>query len=257
MDDPSRATLDAMAPDLAEVPLPFIRDHITENATDMLLGLRTLLPTLPSTIDRRSVPLSFTVPVPPNPQSPGLEPNYPTHVLAVSLPTSTAEEPLTLIAIHGIVLAAHCAASTLRAPPVAAGSNLETLVLPVWPVVLPSIDAFLTLRTFMYTHHVETLLGELLPLIGELLPLPVSLTGENVHATLASEVEIELLVTHLVRENPGIQHLEQWGTRIEEFDDTVRWLQMDDSELRATIALAWELVRRVELRICGLAPDTA
>ncbi|KAF7372100.1 Cell division control protein [Mycena venus] len=68
MGDSSRATLDAMATELVELPLPFIHDQIKENVEEVLLGLRTLptLPTLPSTIDCHSVPPMYTRPSSPS-----------------------------------------------------------------------------------------------------------------------------------------------------------------------------------------------
>jgi hypothetical protein len=91
------------------------------------------------------------------------------------------------------------------------------MVLPICPIVLPSVDAFLILRTFMYTHRVETLLDELLPL-----PVP---------------------------DKPFDQYLEECETRVQELVATVEELKMADSGLRATIVSAREQVRRANSRI--------
>ncbi|KAJ7507075.1 hypothetical protein B0H11DRAFT_1970133 [Mycena galericulata] len=230
-----RATLDALAPDLADLPLPFIRVQLVLNAGQMLDGLHHL--PIPTTISRIRLPSTLAVPTPHDPSN--LLPVYPTHLLAVSSPSTdvTPDAPLTLIPIHGVVLAANCASSIL--PPttptdINRDNSSDVLVLPLCPVILPSVNAFLVLRDFMYTHRVDALLDALFP-------TPLRLTHGAVRAALGSDEDRLRLATHLVCAQPGIRDLLGYAARVRELWHTVCWLGMDHAGLWDTINLAWEL----------------
>ncbi|KAJ7734788.1 hypothetical protein DFH07DRAFT_988068 [Mycena maculata] len=232
----ARVTLDALAPDLAALPLPFIRMQLVLCARQMLAGLQALA--LPSTISHRHLRSTLTVPMPR--EQGGLQPLYPTHVLAVSPPSTNApspDAPVALIPMHGVVLAANCTAPLLLLAPTVTdpASAPGTLVLPVCPVTLPSLHAFLIVRAFMYTHRVDALLNALLP-------LPVRLTHAAVHAALASAEDRVRIAAHLTGAHPGIRHLLLYAGRVRELWHTVCWLGMDHGRLWDAINLAWELV---------------
>lgn len=231
-DPPALATLDAIAPDLAELPLPFIRYQISLRAGEMLACLQDL--EVPGTISRLGLPQTLTVAVPSNPRSAASF--YPTHLLAVSPSGAPPDAPLVLVPVHGIVFAANCAAPILRPGPVDSDSTQDKLILPICPVTLPSVHApLVVLRTYMYTHRLDTL-------IHALLPLPEPLAHAAVKTALGSAAEILRLATHLVCVRPGLGHLLAYAARVRELWQTVCCLGMFHAPLWDALDLAWELV---------------
>ncbi|KAJ7130417.1 hypothetical protein C8R44DRAFT_665548, partial [Mycena epipterygia] len=230
-DPPARAILDVIAPELAELPLPFIRHQFSLRAGEMLAGIQDLV--IPGTISRLCLPSTLTVPVPSNPSNDA--PLYPTHVLAVSPRGAHPDAPLILVPVHGIVLAANCAAPILRPGPVDSDSVRDKLILPICPAALPSVHALVVLRTYMYTHRLDTL-------IHALIPLPEPLAHAAVKTALGSAEEILRLATHLVCVRPGLEHLLAYAARVRELWQTVCCLGMFHAPLWDALDLAWELV---------------
>ncbi|KAJ6464053.1 hypothetical protein C8R45DRAFT_1025092 [Mycena sanguinolenta] len=181
-DSTSRLGLDAIAPDLVDVPLPYIRHQIALQSEQMLVGLRDLL--VPRALPRLGTPETLTIAVPDSSHD-GEPPIYPTHVLAVFLPpesmltrTSTytpeRDATLTLVPIHGVVFAANCTSQILRPVPELEPTmdetdeeEADTLILPVCPVCLPSVDALLVVRAYMYTKRVDALFADSIPLFDD------------------------------------------------------------------------------------------
>ncbi|KAJ6588169.1 hypothetical protein B0H19DRAFT_1366850 [Mycena capillaripes] len=229
----SRLTLDALAPDLAELPLPFIQHQLSLHTKQMLAGLRDLqLPRMIPPLPRPTV----TIPLPEDFSN--VEPIYPTHVFAVSLPTALPGAPPTLVPIHGIVFAANCTAPILHGHSAPAGDTNSppgSLVLPVCPIVLPSVQALIALLTYMYGQRIQLL-------FAALFPLPASLTHKAVKAALDCPDTRVKLATHLVCAHPGIAHLLGYAARVREVWRTACLLGMYHTELWDSLDLAWELV---------------
>ncbi|KAJ7639730.1 hypothetical protein DFH06DRAFT_1217697 [Mycena polygramma] len=226
----SRLTLDALEPELTDLPLPFIQHQLTLHTEQMLAGLRDL--PVPSTIPPARLPSALAVVLPQHSSNTDLI--YPTHVLAVSLPTAPPDAPVALIPVHGIVFAAHCTAPILhRAPP-----NEDppgTLRLPVCPVVLPSVPALVAIRRYIYTQRIDLL-------FATFLPLPAPLTHPAIVAALESSETQLRLATHLVSARPGVAHLLGYAACVRDVWRTACGLGMYDIELWDALDLAWELI---------------
>ncbi|KAJ7030646.1 hypothetical protein C8F04DRAFT_1113128 [Mycena alexandri] len=230
----SRQSLDALAPELADLPLPFIRHQLTVHADQMLADINTL--PIPSTIPGMRLPHTLAVKLPI--ASSDVEHIYPTHILAVSaLSRSTAattDAPLSLVAVHGIAFAVNCSTPALR--PVEHNPNTRgTLTLPLCPVALPSVQALLILRAYMYNHRIDMLLSALFP-------LPAPLTYAEVKSALVSSATKLRLATHLISAHPGAAHILGYARRVQEVWKTVCCLGMYHIELWDALDLAWELL---------------
>ncbi|KAJ7172108.1 hypothetical protein C8R46DRAFT_1258044 [Mycena filopes] len=232
-DTPPRQMLDALAPELVELPLPFIHHQLAVHADQMAEDISSF--PIPGTIPAGRLPHALAVKLPS--ASPGdVEHIYPTHILAVSTPSKTATpEAPSLVAVHGIVFAANCIAPKLR--PVGENNNPPgALYLPICPIALPSVPALLTLRTYMYNHRVDVLLSALFPL------LPAPLTDAEVRSALASDRTKLRLATHLVCADPRPAQILGYAVRVQEVWRTVCCLGMYRAELWDALDLAWELV---------------
>ncbi|KAJ7175491.1 hypothetical protein C8R46DRAFT_873908, partial [Mycena filopes] len=232
-DTPPRQMLDALAPELVDLPLPFIHDCIGVHTDQMVEAIGSIA--IPGTIPAGPIPYAVVVQLPSaSPANVGHI--YPTHILAVSTPSNTATpEALSLVAIHGIVFAANCTAPELR-PVGENNSPPGALYLPICPIALPSVPALLTLRTYMYNHRVDVLLSALFPL------LPAPLTDAEVRSALASDRTKLLLATHLVCADPRPAQILGYAVRVQDVWRTVWCLGMYRAELWDTLDLAWELV---------------
>ncbi|KAH9851040.1 hypothetical protein C2E23DRAFT_781261 [Lenzites betulinus] len=126
--------------------------------------------------------------------------SFPTHVLAVwEAPSPTAgsqsgvnpatgRRKVRLVAVHNLVLAAHCAnwfpmpladeAPRKRVAVNSGGAMGTQLILPVIPLPVPHVDSFHQLLLGMYTHKVSRLLDELVPVQKPAFVVP---TRENPH----------------------------------------------------------------------------
>ncbi|KAJ7635336.1 hypothetical protein FB45DRAFT_1057190 [Roridomyces roridus] len=243
----TRAGLDVFDPGLAEYPLPFIQMQLVLCAESLLRGLRDVSSLLPPTlsVDATSpLPSSISVDVPIS-----VDTFHPTHILAavepvVSNSNSDSEAPttITLIPIHGAVFGAHSTAPILQPTPVSPDvdgdvQQREPLVLPLVPITLPSIPAFLAIRSFMYTHSADSLLSTLLP--------PLTFTAESIK--MAAEAPGRLRLAHLLRSAyPSPRDLLQCAERVHDVWRTVCGLEIGGDDhgdaMWDAIWLAWEVV---------------
>ncbi|KAJ6454445.1 hypothetical protein C8R47DRAFT_1252519 [Mycena vitilis] len=226
----SRLTLDALEPELANLPLPFIQHQLTLHTEQMLAGLRDL--PVPSTM--RPGRLTSTIVVMLPQRSSNADLIYPTHVLAVSVPTAQSDAPLPLIPVHGIVFAAHCTAPILyREPP---GEDPPgTLRLPVCLVTLPSVPAFVAVRRYIYTQRIDLL-------FATFFPLPAPMTYPAIVAALESSETQVRLATHLASARPGVAHLLGYAACVRDVWKTAFRLGIYHIELWDALDLAWKLV---------------
>ncbi|KAJ7450753.1 hypothetical protein FB451DRAFT_1342866 [Mycena latifolia] len=230
-----RAILDVLTPELAEVPIPFIRHQIRACAEQFAAGFNAL--PLPGTIRCRHLPQTLTIPIPRDTKPANVEPlYYPTHLLAVVGPFIPLDAQVALIPVHSVVLAAHCASPLLGPPPAYVPEDTPgVVVLPICRVVLPSTPAVSVLCTYMYTECLERLLAAVLP-------LPVPLPHSAVKATLGSDAEIRRLATYLVDAHPGLDHLMGYSMHVRHGWQTACYMGMYHPPLWDALDLAWELV---------------
>ncbi|KAF8182974.1 hypothetical protein K438DRAFT_1502329, partial [Mycena galopus ATCC 62051] len=273
-DSASRLALDAVAPDLAELPLPFIHHQIALHSEQMLAGFRDL--PVPSTIPLPpvcSTPDALTIRLPSRSSGcdtdavDAVEPIYPTHVFAVSPPqsknaTTAPEDSLQLVPFHGPVFAANCAAQILRPastdePDEGDGdanadmddddgvnaNAAETITLPVCTISLPSVQAFFTLRTYMYTKRISALFTDFFPLADtddDSDSEALNLKGLDSSTALR-------LATRLVLAHPGFTHILECASRILDVWKTAWCLGLEvypdaQSGFWDALDLAWEVV---------------
>ncbi|KAJ7722788.1 hypothetical protein B0H16DRAFT_1431218 [Mycena metata] len=236
LDSLSRQSLDALAPELAEVPLPFIHHQLAVHADQMLADINSL--PIPSTIPAMRLPRTLAVKLPVASSDSDVEHIYPTHILAVSASSRSTlaalDAPLSLVAVHGVAFAANCTTAALR--PVEYDANTRgTLTLPLYRVALPSVQALLILRGYMYTHRIDMLLSAIFP-------LPAPLTYVEVKSALVSSATKLRLAMHLVSAHQGPAHILGYARRVQDIWRTVCCLGMYHVELWDALDLAWELV---------------
>ncbi|KAI0795473.1 hypothetical protein C8Q75DRAFT_712202 [Abortiporus biennis] len=181
----SRETIIAIAPELAEVPMEYVRKHLAGQANEMLGALSLL--TIPSSLPRSRLASSLDAPIRPTSSVPSSS-AFPTHILAISSsrtspsmpatptvasfaaqPNMSASATIPLYPTHALVLAAYC---TLLPPlPRSRPNNRSaTINLPIVPLNVPSAETFPSLHAYLHTRRADSLLGALLPSLARLLP---------------------------------------------------------------------------------------
>ncbi|KAF7366824.1 Clp1-like protein [Mycena sanguinolenta] len=262
-DSISRLGLDAIAPELVDVPLPYIHHQIALQTERMLVGLRDL--PLPRALPRLRLQEFLPIAEADLPSHDGEPPIYPTHVLAVSLPSesiltgtstyaSEQDAMLTLVPIHGIVFAANCASQILRPvpqpEPTTDKGDADPLILPVCPVCLPSVDALLVLRTYMYTKRVDALFADSIPLFDDNddHELPAHKTADLKSESPPSSADTRALhlATRLAR-RPGftLTHILKCASGVLDVWKTAWCIGLEvqhHTEFWDTVDLAWEVM---------------
>ncbi|EGO01212.1 hypothetical protein SERLA73DRAFT_167340 [Serpula lacrymans var. lacrymans S7.3] len=252
----SRDNIAALEPDLAGVPLEYVRRGLRVKANQMLAGISALSPShLPSTLPRShmSHTRSLTIPIRPSslhPSSPS-SPSFPTHILALT-PASKSQAaydaPATLVATHSLILAAHCA-SLPRLPHSTPPSSPGTvsITIPVLPLSIPAPQAFAPLHSFMYTHSTATLMSALLPACPSSFLSSLSTSSASARGTLSSGPALHTLSSHLLSHVPGGQHNAMSALAGVAQHVAAVWrnavaLGIHDHELWDCLDLAWEVV---------------
>ncbi|KAJ7243620.1 hypothetical protein B0H12DRAFT_1003913, partial [Mycena haematopus] len=252
--DISPDALAAAAPELATVPIEFIRHGLRAKAPAMQAGLAALAPShLPKAIPRDRMPSSLTVPL--RSSGAAVIPSYPTHVLAIATSSKSApSSDAAVFPVHAVVLAAHCA-KLPPLPPSRGPSASGAVTLPVLPFTLPSPPAFAILHTYMYTHRLDAALGALLPLPPAFLsslasassPSSSSRSAHSAHdilrTTLANPTHLHPLATHLAASEGGnLAALMAHAAHVKELWQDMVALGVYDPALWDALDLAWEVV---------------
>ncbi|KAL4076745.1 hypothetical protein V8B97DRAFT_1493467 [Scleroderma yunnanense] len=231
----------AVAPELADVAIEYIRRGLRVQANQMLAGVSALSPShLPPTIPRSQLPHTTSLTIPLRPTQQPI--SCPTHILALSK-SSSHDNTVLLVPTHAVVLASQCA-SLPRLPPshVPAHPNATvTVTLPVLPLSVPSPSAFAPLHTFLYTHSVPTLLSALLPAVPSNF-LATLTSPQSLRATLASGPALHSLSSHLLSSAPGLGALTGVAQKIAAVWRNAVALGVHDPELWDCLDLAWEVV---------------
>ncbi|KAH7928373.1 hypothetical protein BV22DRAFT_1004964 [Leucogyrophana mollusca] len=237
-----RQNVAAVAPELADVPLEYVRRGLRVKANQMLAGIAALSPShLPSSMPRSQIhhTSSLTIPLRPSQHSP----SYPTHVLALSK-SSSQDGSATLLATHSLVLASHCASLPRLPHSAPSHPNASGVTLPVLPLSVPSPAAFAPLHTFLYTHSAATFLSTLLPAVPHSF-LSTLTAPQAVRGTLASGPALHTLSTHLLSQTPhhnSMGALTSVAQNIAAVWRNAVALGVHDPELWDCLDLAWEVV---------------
>ncbi|KAH9934221.1 uncharacterized protein B0H18DRAFT_547876 [Fomitopsis serialis] len=178
----SRSAIATLEPELANVPIEFVRKHLAGQANEMLSALSLL--TYPTSLPKAHLPPTLDVPVRPTASSPPRA--FPTHMLAVSSSRGSPSQPNTptaasflasnsptstvpLFPAHALVLAAYC--PLLPQLPRSTGQRGNAAVsLPLVPLAVPSAETFHLLHAYLHTRRPDTLLAALLPSLASSLP---------------------------------------------------------------------------------------
>ncbi|EKM56666.1 uncharacterized protein PHACADRAFT_253918 [Phanerochaete carnosa HHB-10118-sp] len=179
-----RNTIAALAPELAEVPIEYIRQHLARQAHGMVAAVNLL--SIPSSLPKSHLPSALDAPVRPSPSAPASA-SFPTHVLAVTSTKPSSSSPTTptaasfaaaqaqsshtaiLYPTHSLVLAAHCA-NLPSLPPSRPSGRATSLTLPVVPLTVPDATTFPHLHAFLHNKRADALLAALLPSLAQSLP---------------------------------------------------------------------------------------
>ncbi|KAJ7450746.1 hypothetical protein FB451DRAFT_1526562 [Mycena latifolia] len=242
VDDVARPTLAMMIPELAKLAGHVIRHQLFLRSDQLLAGLDGVQ--LPYSMASNSVPPILHVARPDRPDNrPVLTP---THVLALGAPLNVLtppDAPVSLIAIHGPVFAAHCA--RLAMPPTVRPLRPDFISLPVMRLNVPSRTAFVILRAFMYSRRADTFLDALIPFPTKFLAeIRRGNASDRIKAARASQPEIISLTQHLILGTQGGP--EQFWERVHHLHavwETMTQLAMSDSLLWEAFELAWLLAR--------------
>ncbi|KAL1745290.1 clp1-like protein [Schizophyllum fasciatum] len=231
----STRTMAAIAPDLAGVPIEYVKRQVVSAARQMMTGTAAL--TIPSTMRQSHLPAQLNV---------GCRPTtgaaYPTHLLAIGPSKLTsADQTLILVPTHALVFATHCP----RAPALDASApspSGNALPLHVVRMSVPSPAAFSILHAYMYTHRSDAVMQALLP------SLPASAIGplrtrEAILGALGSgQTKHQLAVNIAYAEAYNLSRLSAYAAHVKEVWQDMVSLGMCDAQLWDTIDLCWEIV---------------
>ncbi|KAH7915945.1 hypothetical protein BJ138DRAFT_996883 [Hygrophoropsis aurantiaca] len=237
-----RQNVATVAPELADVPLEYVRRGLRVKANQMLAGIAALSPShLPSSIPRSQLQntRTLTIPLRPSQQSP----SYPTHILALSK-SSSQDGSANLIATHSLVLASQCASLPRLPHSASAQPNASGLTLPVLPLSVPSPAAFAPLHKYLYTHSAATFLSTLVPAIPQSFVSTLT-SPQAVRGTLASGPALHTLSAHLLSQTPrqnSMGALTGVAQNIAAVWRNAVALGVHDPELWDCLDLAWEIV---------------
>ncbi|KAF5384075.1 hypothetical protein D9615_003424 [Tricholomella constricta] len=232
----SRDAIIAASPELASVPVEYIRRGLRPRANEMLAGISALAPShMPSSMPRSRLPSSLTIPLR---TTSAAQPSYPTHILAVSSSKNPSDQAM-MFPVHSLVLASHCA-QLPRLPPSHQQPHSPTVHLPVLPLSIPSPAAFAVLHSFMYHHRLEAVLKALFPMPSGFLQ---SVSHEAVLGALASGSTLHQLSSYLCASASGnLSTLTTHTAHVKELWQDMAALGLHDPELWDTLDLAWEVV---------------
>ncbi|KAJ7734787.1 hypothetical protein DFH07DRAFT_988063 [Mycena maculata] len=242
-DDVARSILAVLAPDLAHLPGTAIRQELFQRSPQLLAGLTALQ--FPHTMPANALPHEMAVLLPrEQPRTPFV---YPTHMLAISGPIDEympKDTHICMVPIHGAVFAAHSARINL--PPIVPHLRQGWLTLPLYRMTVPSMTAFVSLRSYMYNRRIDVLLDALVPLpraFLDELSQPVR-AGARIHTACASPPEMTYLIQQMIYSTNGTSQLfEARLIKVKEMWETVCALVMCDELLWQGLDLAWHVVR--------------
>ncbi|KAJ6565496.1 hypothetical protein DFH09DRAFT_1278594 [Mycena vulgaris] len=242
VDDVARPTIAMMQPGLAKLPGYMIRHQLVQISGQLLSGLDDVQ--LPTTLPKNDVPEILQTP---RPRHPGYEnPFFPTHVVALIAPLTVLtppDAPVPMVAIHGTVLAAHCATTVLPHP--IHHLAPQYLSLPVVRLEVPSMTAFTLLRAYMYSGRVDTFLESLIPLPSAIVAdIRRGRANDKLAAVLAAPAQIHQLTQHVIFSTFG--GVPEFWVRVRQLYavwETMYELAMSDSLLWQAFDLAWLLAR--------------
>ncbi|KAG6847099.1 hypothetical protein H0H93_010093 [Arthromyces matolae] len=234
--DVSRDAINAVAPELVNVPTEYIRRGLRSKANEMFAGISALAPShMPNAMPKSRLPPALNIPLRTTSAS---QPSYPTHVLAVTS-SKNPSDTATLFPVHSLVLASQCA-QLPRLPPSNQKPHSPSLYLPVLPLSIPSPAAFSVLHPYLYHHRLESVLKALFPMPSGFLQ---SLSHEAIENTLASGPMLHQLSSYLCSSASGnLQTLTSHAAHVKELWQTMVALGIYDPELWDTIDLAWEVI---------------
>ncbi|KAJ7700364.1 hypothetical protein B0H17DRAFT_1128783 [Mycena rosella] len=248
VDDVARPTLGMLAPELANLPGHVIRQKIFQHSANMLTGLDGVQ--LPYTMANNTIPQTLHIQRPQNPATG--TPWLPTHAIALTPPLTVLtppDAPVTIVAMPGAVLAAHCAKLVMPMP--VAPLKPEYISLPVMRLTVPSMTAFVILRSYMYSRRVDRLLTGLLHFPPAfLLELRHGNPSDRIKAERADPQEHMRLMQHLMLSTPsGIPAYWVRMRHLYGVWETMTSLVMSDPLLWEAFDLAWTLMRDSLLNI--------
>lgn len=262
----SRDIIASLEPELADVPIEYIRRHLAGQANSMLSALSLM--TYPTSLPRARLASSIDVSVRPTSNAPNTS-AFPTHMLAISSSRSSPSQPNTptaasfmagasstltvpLFPSHAVVLAAYC--TLLPALPRSRPSNrTATMSLPVVPLTVPSAETFQMLHAYLHTKRPDTLLAALLPSLAASLPQAPSggtssSAGRSVYVSQFTSESLSRLAHALasaaaqIGPQGALSSLMAHAKVINGLWRNVCALGVFDAELWGVMDLAWEVV---------------
>ncbi|KAF8920016.1 hypothetical protein CPB85DRAFT_1429482 [Mucidula mucida] len=231
--DIPREVIAAANPELANVPAEYIRRGLGPKAPDMLAGIQALSPShLPKCLPKSRLPDALAIPFLPGASISQL----PTHILAVTSSKSHSDQAL-IFAVHGVVVASHCA--QMRLPPSFPPTS-SAVRLPVLHINPPSADAFKILLEYMYNHRLDHVLRVLAPLPPAFLQ---KLSHNAVVHAFQSRSTVYQLASHVyAHENGDLQSIMRHVSHVKDLWQDMIALGIHLPDLWDTIDLAWKIL---------------
>ncbi|KAF8488120.1 hypothetical protein JB92DRAFT_2757760 [Gautieria morchelliformis] len=180
----SAAAIEAVDPDLKNVPVQYIRDKL-QLVGEQLLAMSATTAANPP---RDRLPRELEVVVN------DIAADAPTHLFAVYARSATR---ISIHPVHALVLASHCAnlPSLPDSKPTLPTQVGSTLTLPVVPICLPSPETFPILMHYLYTKRGDHLLASLLPIPAQ----GVTPALDQLSKTLAATFTVQALLSRAAR----------------------------------------------------------
>jgi len=222
LSDIDRKHLETSYPELAHIPMEYIRKGLMVTGIDMLAAVTGVHAQPPA----NTLPHELEIVV-----NDMVSAHPPTHVLAIySNNSATRKCKVTLFPAHELVLAAHC--SHLPSFPISHPDTTKSAVqVPVVPLCLPSPETFSTLQLYLYTKRVDVLFATLLPAP----PSTLSETGVPLP-------EMIKRLTHHLAATSNMPSLARHAMVINGVWRNACALGVHDDKLWSSIEFAWEAV---------------
>ncbi|KAG8758978.1 hypothetical protein FRC12_009872 [Ceratobasidium sp. 428] len=234
----SSAALAAIDPELAGIPVEFVRRSIIGMSKSISDTLLTVVP--------KALPSALAPTVECAVRDPNVEPsNMPTHYLIVIEPQARAQRGL-LFPAHSLVLAAQCSSVTRFGPITRQLSDDgKTATIPLVAFPVPAPRAFHILNAFLYTHNPQQLIASLLPLPGAALS-SISHESAGVAHRLSRAMADWLSTRALLNALKTVHGV--WANAAS--------LGVNDDRLWTIIRFAWGVLIGAVERSAGVAPPS-
>ncbi|KAG2138377.1 hypothetical protein DEU56DRAFT_736450 [Suillus clintonianus] len=222
-----KSTLQAVAPELGNTHIDYIREGLECLGPDMLRVLASIKTEHITNVLPKEISITIN----------DVSSDMPTHMFAVfsSRPPVGARRRVTLFPAHNLVFAAHCANLPIlpTSTPAFVECEGQDIKVPVVPFCIPAPEVFHQLSRFLYTKRIDHLLGSLLPFAT-----PPSLYQDDPDAVMPTLAKF----AHKIADAYTAKAVLQYIANVHGMWRNVIALGIADERLWCALDVAWEVL---------------